>query len=93
MTWDPRKLAQLKLLRPLYFFSSRTGQHATPAQLQQHYVRCPQGAKPLAVLYLLDRAFCELQSDVHHSFLARSVVRITFCRRRRMPRCWSSASP
>eukprot|EP00435_Cladocopium_sp_Y103_P057680 s568_g20.t1 len=37
MTWDPRKLAQLKLLRPLYFFSSRTGQHATPAQLQQHY--------------------------------------------------------
>ena len=41
-------------VRPLYFFSSRTGQHATPAQLQQHYLRCPASSKPLAVLYLLE---------------------------------------
>ncbi len=40
--------------RPLYFFSSRTGQHATPAQLQQYYLRCPATSKPLAVLHLLD---------------------------------------
>eukprot|EP00930_Biecheleria_cincta_P060503 TRINITY_DN4613_c0_g1_i1.p1 TRINITY_DN4613_c0_g1~~TRINITY_DN4613_c0_g1_i1.p1 ORF type:complete len:801 (+),score=153.26 TRINITY_DN4613_c0_g1_i1:1959-4361(+) len=53
MTWDPRKLAALKLLRPLYFFSSRSGQHATPAQLRQHYVLCRTSAKPLAVFHLL----------------------------------------
>ena len=44
----------LLLRRPLYFFSSRTGQHATPAQLQQYYLRCPATSKPLAVLHLLD---------------------------------------
>eukprot|EP00913_Durusdinium_trenchii_P008073 g7570.t1 len=58
MTWDPRKLAQLKLLRPLYFFSSRTGQYATPAQLQQHYLRCPANAKPLAE-YVLKKVEAE----------------------------------
>ena len=47
----------LLLRRPLYFFSSRTGQHATPAQLQQYYLRCPATSKPLAVLHLLDRVF------------------------------------
>eukprot|EP00747_Dinoflagellata_sp_TGD_P211718 gnl/TRDRNA2_/TRDRNA2_84916_c0_seq1.p1 gnl/TRDRNA2_/TRDRNA2_84916_c0~~gnl/TRDRNA2_/TRDRNA2_84916_c0_seq1.p1 ORF type:complete len:777 (+),score=130.75 gnl/TRDRNA2_/TRDRNA2_84916_c0_seq1:295-2331(+) len=53
MTWNPQKLAMLKLRRPLYFFSSQTGKHATPAELKQHWLRCKPGAKPLAVLHLL----------------------------------------
>lgn len=61
LRWDPMRMPPamhscgcLASLRPLYFFSSRTGQYATPAQLQQHYLRCPANAKPLAVLYLLE---------------------------------------
>jgi ATP-dependent RNA helicase DDX51/DBP6 len=56
MTWNPQKLAMLKLRRPFFFFSSQTGQHATPAELRQHYLKCKQGAKPLAVLHLLSLA-------------------------------------
>ena len=50
-------------VRPLYFFSSRTGQHATPAQLQQHYLRCPASSKPLAVLYLLETGWFPFEVD------------------------------
>eukprot|EP00434_Breviolum_minutum_P016540 symbB.v1.2.014580.t1/scaffold1069.1/size140053/4 len=73
MTWDPRKLAKLKLLRPLYFFSSRTGQHATPAQLQQYYLRCPATSKPLAVLHLLEHVLQSAGEDREH------VKVIVFC--------------
>ncbi|CAE8583883.1 unnamed protein product, partial [Polarella glacialis] len=59
MTWDPRKLAALKLRRPLYFFSSKTGQHVTPASLRQHYVRCRTAAKPLACLHLLRKVLSQ----------------------------------
>ncbi|CAE7698569.1 Ddx51, partial [Symbiodinium sp. CCMP2456] len=63
MTWDPRKLAALKLLRPLYFFSSRSGQHTTPAQLRQHWLRCAAAAKPLAVLHLLQQMLTQDGDD------------------------------
>jgi len=53
MTWNPQKLAMLKLRRPLYFFSEQTGQHATPAELQQYHVKCSANAKPIALLHLL----------------------------------------
>lgn len=53
MTWNPQKLAMLKLRRPLYFFSSASGQYSTPAELRQHMLKCKPGAKPLAVLHLL----------------------------------------
>ncbi|CAE8593724.1 unnamed protein product, partial [Polarella glacialis] len=62
MTWDPRKLAALKLRRPLYFFSSKTGQHVTPASLRQHYVRCRTAAKPLACLHLLRKVLSQSQA-------------------------------
>ncbi|OLQ03091.1 ATP-dependent RNA helicase DDX51 [Symbiodinium microadriaticum] len=73
MTWDPRKLAALKLLRPLYFFSSRSGQHTTPAQLRQHWLRCAAAAKPLAVLHLLQQL---LTRDGDDSSNAKVIV---FC--------------
>eukprot|EP00439_Symbiodinium_sp_Y106_P015133 s1499_g2.t1 len=72
MTWDPRKLAALKLLRPLYFFSSRSGQHTTPAQLRQHWLRCAAAAKPLAVMHLLR----QLTQDGEDSSNAKVIV---FC--------------
>mmetsp|Transcript_61125 Transcript_61125/g.138094 ORF Transcript_61125/g.138094 Transcript_61125/m.138094 type:complete len:676 (-) Transcript_61125:8-2035(-) len=53
MTWNPQKLAALKLRRPLYFFSSKTGQYSTPSSLHQRYVTCKFRTKPLALLRVL----------------------------------------
>lgn len=55
MTWDPQKLAMLKLRRPMFFFSSQTGQHSTPEELHQFVLNCKLSAKPLAVLHILNR--------------------------------------
>eukprot|EP00928_Gymnodinium_smaydae_P035815 TRINITY_DN25137_c1_g1_i2.p1 TRINITY_DN25137_c1_g1~~TRINITY_DN25137_c1_g1_i2.p1 ORF type:complete len:810 (+),score=205.93 TRINITY_DN25137_c1_g1_i2:117-2546(+) len=56
MTWNPQKLAMLKLNRAMFFISSRTGQHTTPKELRQRYTLCKVEAKPLAVLHLLQAA-------------------------------------
>jgi len=53
MTWNPQKLAALKLRRPLFFFSSKTGQYATPVGLHQRYITCKFRTKPLALLRVL----------------------------------------
>lgn len=53
MTWNPQKLALLRLRRAVFFMSSKTGQHATPEELRQRWVTCRGSTKPLGVLHLL----------------------------------------
>jgi len=73
MTWNPQKLAMLRLHRPIYFFSSQTGKHATPAELHQHYMLTTLNLKPLAVLYILGRM---LRGELGSQELCKAVV---FC--------------
>jgi len=78
MTWNPQKLAMLKLHRPLYFFSSVTGKHTTPAELQQHYVTCKVDQKPLLVLHLLKRIFKE-EENTEQRDGASAAKAVVFC--------------
>lgn len=64
MTWDPQKLAMLKLHRPLYYFSSETGKHSTPQELHQYTVGCKREAKAIAILHILSLA---IDGNLSHS--------------------------
>ncbi|KAJ1737767.1 ATP-dependent RNA helicase dbp6 [Coemansia sp. Benny D160-2] len=63
LTRDPAKIAQLKLIRPLYISvaqaeteqkaSCATGTYTFPSSLKEFYITCPADRKPLWLIYLL----------------------------------------
>jgi len=76
MTWNPMKLASLRLRRPIYYFSSQTGKYATPKELRQHRMVCRDNGKPLALLYVLSEMLSgALETDVQEG-AGRAIV---FC--------------
>ncbi|KAJ2643653.1 ATP-dependent RNA helicase dbp6 [Coemansia sp. RSA 1285] len=63
LTRDPAKIAQLKLIRPLYISvaqaeteqkaSCAAGTYTFPSSLKEFYITCPADRKPLWLIYLL----------------------------------------